>query len=397
MSLFFRDWLPGDIAEGMNKREADARVRQLFDDHRRSVVKALAYYGVVPNDQPDLLQDVFLAVNGALLAGNHPVAGAHAQVWRAWLREFARRFASNYRRKVRLTTVPLDEPLRSDRPDPERTFARRELLILLVESLDDEHRDMFLDVSASDLSWAEVAGERGITIDQARYLHKVAMAQMEQALARWEKSEREPAVVPVSIADLLAAAPLIGVIPDVLHPRVFDVLARRAGASIGPRNVGRWAGLATRLPASAGLFVAGGVAGFLLRGPIGEASPAASLSAPTPIAVLAPETTHPPSSEIPAPDATATTSPLRSSPSGARQSSVSERRSPGATEDEQLLDQAQAALNAGDVHAALAVLSKRAGHFAGGPSASVRQRLLLRACALPGGRAEPECADGGAL
>lgn len=230
-----------------------------------------------------------------------------------------------------------------------------------------------------------------MTIDRARYLHKVATARMEEALLRWEKGEREPAVVPVSIADLLAAAAPVCVIPDDMYHRISDSLARRPDAGAVPRNVGRWAQLAAGLPSNAGLVVVGGVLGWLLRGPTKDVSPAAPLSAPSSIAVVAsvaPEATSPTNVET-------TASGRKGDQQIAPPHAPPERRSQGALEDEQLLDQAQAALNAGDVHAALAVLSKRNGHFAGGPSASVRQRLLVRACALPGGRAEPECADGG--
>lgn len=52
-----------------------------------------------------------------------------------------------------MTSDLLEEPLRSALPDPERTAARRELIVLLVESLDDELREIFLDVSAEGMSW----------------------------------------------------------------------------------------------------------------------------------------------------------------------------------------------------------------------------------------------------
>ena len=92
------------------------------------------------------------------------------------------------------------------------------------------------------------------------------------------------------------------------------------------------------------------------------------------------------------PEAPKAATAIRPLPAVAHPLSAPERRAPDPSDDEHLLDQAQAALNAGDAHAVLAALSKRDGHFGGGPSASVRQRLLVRACALAGARTDPECA-----
>ncbi len=44
-----------------------------------------------------------------------------------------------------------------------------------------------VDIRIEGVSWAEVAQERGLTIDQARYTYQRAISQMEKALLDSEK------------------------------------------------------------------------------------------------------------------------------------------------------------------------------------------------------------------
>lgn len=383
----------------MSQRDAEARFRSLFDAHHRSVARALAYYGVSAADQPDLVQEVFLSVYSALQRGKHPSHDSPAPVWRAWLRQFARRHAANYRRSARDETELLEVASSAAAPDPERVAARRELLALLLGELEDEPREIFLDARAEGLSWEEIARERGLSIDQARYLHRKAIERMEEIMKSWEKGKGGFAAVPLSMADLLAALPPLAVLSESMAVPPGEALDRREDAATRPRAWRRWAKRAVGLPSHASMLAAGGILGWALHDSPKDLSATAPLPRSRTVESRASAETSPASREPAPPEApAATTAPPQSAPpiSIARRSSAPERRSTGTSsgslKDEQLLDQAQAALVAGDAHAALAALAKRDGHFAEGPSASVRQRLLVRACALLGGRAGGPCA-----
>lgn len=376
----------------MTKRDADVRLRLLLEAHRRTVTRCLAFYGVVTADQQDIAQEVFLSAHSQLLRDNHPSLDAVAGVWRSWLRQIARRHAANYRRTTRPLTTLLSEVRDTSAPDPERIAARRELLVLLLDTLDPESREIFLDVNAEGLSWQEISRDHCMSIDRARYLDSRAASRMEKALLRWEKGEGVAVAIPLSVAELLAAAPPVHEVPDELPRRISEAIDRPKDAAARPRELDRWARLAANLPSHAGVLVLGGVLGWLIHGPRKELSPTTLPSSPGDSAAFVAEATAPASRAISPAEAPAATTAIRLLPPVAHQLGAPERRAPDPSEDEHLLDQAQAALNAGDVHAALAALSKRDGHFGGGPSASVRQRLLVRACALAGARADPGCA-----
>jgi RNA polymerase sigma factor (sigma-70 family) len=375
----------------MTKRDADVRLRLLLEEHSRAVARCLACYGVATADQQDIAQEVFLSAHSQLLRDNHPSVDAAAFVWRAWLRQIARRQAANYRRKARPVAALLSEMRDANAPDPERIAAKRELLVLLLDTLDPESREIFLDVNAEGMSWQEISQERSISIDRARYLHGRAASRMNKALSRWEKGERDLVAVPLSVAELFAAAPPAHEAPEDMHRRISEAIDRQNDAAARPREMDRWARLAAGLPSHAGVLVLGGILGWLIHGPPKEMSLATLPFSPGNTTALVTEATAPASRETSPSEAPATATAIRPLPPVAHQLSAPERRALDPSEDEHLLDQAQAALNAGDAHAALAALSKRDGHFGGGPSASVRQRLLKRACALAGARADPGC------
>jgi RNA polymerase sigma factor (sigma-70 family) len=385
---FFPESPAADTPKGMTKRDADVRLRLLLEEHSRAVARCLAYYGVATADQQDIAQEVFLSAHSQLLRDNHPSLDSAAVVWRSWLRQIARRQAANYRRKARPVAALLSEMRDPSAPEPERIAAKRELLVLLLDTLDPESREIFLDVNAEGMSWQEISHERSISIDRARYLHSRAASSMDKALARWEKGERALVAVPLSVAELLAAAPPVHEIPEELHRRIRDAIDRHTHAAARPRELSRWG----RMLSHAGVLVLGGVLGWLLHGPPNDRSPAPLPSSPGNTSAVVAEATAPATREISPLEAPVATTAIRPLPAVAHPLIAPERKAPDPSEDEHLLDQAQAALNAGDAHAALAALSTRDGHFGGRPSASVRLRLLVRACALAGAAADRECA-----
>ncbi|MEP7123319.1 MAG: sigma-70 family RNA polymerase sigma factor [Byssovorax sp.] len=380
----------------MTPRDADVRLRTILDEHGRGVARFLVYYGVSTADQEDMTQEVFLTAHKLLLGDNHPVLDGGAAVWRGWLREIARRHAANYRHKGRPIPTLLAEIRDLSASDPEKVAARRELLVLLLDTLDPESREIFLDVNAEGLSWSEIAVGHGMTINRARYLNARAASRMEAVLLGWEKGESGAGVVLIGVAELLAAVPPAGAVPDEMYRRVHDAIDRHQGAAARPRDLRRWPLRAAGLPSHAAVLLFGGLVGWALHRPPEDLSPAVLISSPGERAVLAAGVPIPSSHDLPPSEAPAAATATRLLPPAARPLNGSDRKVPGLSDDEHLLDQAQAALNAGDAHAALAALAKRDGHFGSGPAVSIRQRLLLRACALAGAGADPECDGSGA-
>ncbi len=75
----------------------------------------------------------------------------------------------------------------------------RERLNLIWESLDEEARSIILAVRGEGKDWQEVAAERGLTIDQARYLYSKAVKKVEAILAKAEPDRTKRRAIPVSL------------------------------------------------------------------------------------------------------------------------------------------------------------------------------------------------------
>ena len=150
----------------MKTAEAAPLVRRWLTDHGRSVELTLARSGVsAPADRADLKQEVFVTAFLALLHEEQ------IDTPRAWLNECARKVASNYRRKEERRARPAGgKEIATLMTSPEQTAQDREALRLVFECLDEESREIVFAVRGDGLSWAEIARERGITIDRARYV-----------------------------------------------------------------------------------------------------------------------------------------------------------------------------------------------------------------------------------
>jgi RNA polymerase sigma factor (sigma-70 family) len=193
MTNYFPDRDSADTGPGMSPAEAADHLRRWFTAHLRTVGRALAWFGVsLREDRAELTQDVFFAAYVALLRGEQIDAP------RAWLRECARKHASNHRRKElrrRPSSGPSETAGDADHAgnadDPEQIASDRERLRRAFAGLDENAQDLVFDLRADEMSWGDVARERGITVDQARYLYQRAVTQMEEVLKRDDESEKE--------------------------------------------------------------------------------------------------------------------------------------------------------------------------------------------------------------
>src|SRR5689334_20980849 len=107
MTIFVPDPESDDTRSHMLPAVAAALLRSWFAAHLVTVRRALAWFGVTDReDRADLMQDVFFSAYLAL------VRGEQIDNPRAWLRESARKHASNYRHKeIRRSRHTGREPL----------------------------------------------------------------------------------------------------------------------------------------------------------------------------------------------------------------------------------------------------------------------------------------------
>ena len=157
-------------------------IRPWITDHRITVRRTLGGFGVTEQeDRADLTQDVFFSAYLALRRGER-IANPSA-----WLRGCARRYVCSCRREARRRRPAIGGYWLDDSQDPEMLTSVRERLRQALASLSEEALAILLDVRVKGVLWAEVAGERRITVDQARYLYKRAVTQMEKVMHASER------------------------------------------------------------------------------------------------------------------------------------------------------------------------------------------------------------------
>ena len=148
-----------------------------------TVKRALAWFGVTEQeDRADLTQDVFFSAYLALGRGER------IENPRVWLRECARRYARNFRREKLRRRPHLGGDLLVDGKDPEMLASDRERLHRALDGLSEGAQAIVFDIRVDGVLWAEVAGERRITIDQARYIYQCAVSRMEKVLRAPERA-----------------------------------------------------------------------------------------------------------------------------------------------------------------------------------------------------------------
>jgi RNA polymerase sigma factor (sigma-70 family) len=401
----------------MKPGDAAALVRRWLEEHGRAVQWMLARLGVpTPADRADLEQEVFITAFLALLRGES-IANP-----RAWLNECARKKASNYRRKERLRAPSVGREVSGTMASPAQIAEDREALALAFECLDQESQEVVLAVRADGLSWDDVAKERGISVDRARYVYALAVTRMEAALSREDaKTQKHRSIAfPIFLAQVFddIRAEVDDASPE-LDRRVREGLDRfMESAGAGPTepesdrvSVARPSPIPTSVPNPLapsiavgpvlGIFgtgiVIGLVAGYLLRGSLSDklvAEPDRTRSIPV-LALGAPgDRTR--EVQVTAPLLAVRSPDEPSSPGIQRAGRASDpaplkvTSTPGSL---LLLDRARTAFGAGDGSAALALLVQHAHRFPGRSGTEDRRELVQLVCAAPGGLDSVECAS----
>lgn len=177
---------PKSEANSLHLRQLQAaaaiKIRSWSKAHTVTVRRALSWFGVTEReDRADLAQDVLFSAYLAL------VRGEQIENPRAWLRECARRHASNYRHKARRRSPHIEgDPLVHGK-DPEQIMSDRERINQALAVLAEGARELVFEIRVDGVSWRQAAQERGITIEQARYIYARAISKIDKALFDSEK------------------------------------------------------------------------------------------------------------------------------------------------------------------------------------------------------------------
>jgi RNA polymerase sigma-70 factor, ECF subfamily len=167
--------------------------KELHREYLNFVWSTARRFGTAPSEMEDVIQEVFMVIHTRLHTLQKP------ESLRSWIYSVVRRVASSHRRIVR-STAPVhssDSPFKealSREPTPleqtERSTAVR-LLMSLLETLDEEKRELFALVEIEELSVPEAAEILDVPVNTAYSRLRSARQEFETALARHEARNKE--------------------------------------------------------------------------------------------------------------------------------------------------------------------------------------------------------------
>jgi hypothetical protein len=309
---------------------------------------------------------------------------------------------------------------------PAQLAEDREALCFAFECLDQESQDIVLAVRADGLSWDDIASERGIKVDRARYLYTMAVTQMDVALKREDSrtTTHRSIAFPLLLVQVFDAirAEVDAAAPE-LDRRVREGLDRfmeSAGAGAPDRESER-VSVARPSPTSiqvttppapsmtvgpvlgilGGGIVVGIVIGYLLHGALPDKlSPEPGRVRTIPIFAEAEPSERMSDTEaakllLPANGSrTAPEELLPQSRQGAKSAPAEDPLRVASKRGSLLLiDGARAAFRAGNARAALVILTEHARRFPERLDEGDRPELLHLVCAASSVRNATECAD----
>lgn len=171
-------------------------VEALYDAYADYVYKSLRRLGVVEANLPDALQEVFVVVHRRLGEFH-----AHAHV-KQWIFVIALRVARNYRRAL-VRRKPEREALaagvdpdslaaeRSDGPFERAAQAEKiRLFHSLLETLDDDKREVFVLAELEQMSVPEIADTLSLNVNTVYSRLRAARQGFERALSRHNAQQK---------------------------------------------------------------------------------------------------------------------------------------------------------------------------------------------------------------
>ena len=141
-------------------------LRAIFDEYSAFVWRTLRHLGVPERDIEDVCQEVFVVVHRKLESFEG------RSTLRTWVYGICLRTASDYRRRAHVRREqPVDEvPTTTFEPDQEQSIERsrhRKRLLELLESLDEEKRQVFVLYEIEELEMKDIAEAMGTPLQTA--------------------------------------------------------------------------------------------------------------------------------------------------------------------------------------------------------------------------------------
>lgn len=156
----------------------------IFDEYAPFVLRVVRHLGVASGDVQDQCQEVFVAV----FQGISSFEGRSSL--RTWIYGICLRVASNYRRRayVRREKAVPEPPDRADPTDLIERSANRAALQGLLDTLDDDKREVFVLYELEELSMKEVAEICGCPLQTAYSRLRAARRTLLETFRREEES-----------------------------------------------------------------------------------------------------------------------------------------------------------------------------------------------------------------
>ena len=167
--------------------------KELYREYLDFVWSTARRFGTAPSEMDDVIQEVFVVIHSRLHTLQKP------ESLRSWIYSVVRRVASSHRRTVRSNAPahpndPVFQQALSREPTPleqtERSNAVR-LLMSLLDTLDEEKRELFALVEIEELSVPEAAEILDVPVNTAYSRLRSARQAFELALARHEARNKE--------------------------------------------------------------------------------------------------------------------------------------------------------------------------------------------------------------
>ena len=162
-----------------------ASIRRLVDEHSAQVWRTLRYFGVAPADLHDACQDVFMVVCRRLDEFEHRSS------LRTWMYGICLRVASSYRRMAHrryeeIVAEPPELPVLPTQLEDVEEHRAREQLLIALDKLDSDKREVFVLFEIEDRSMAEIATMLGCPL---RTVYSRLEAARKEIARGWHRHE----------------------------------------------------------------------------------------------------------------------------------------------------------------------------------------------------------------
>jgi RNA polymerase sigma-70 factor, ECF subfamily len=164
---------------------------EVYARHSARVWQALRRHGVAETNIDDAVQDVFVVIHRQL-----PGFEGRSRI-ETWIYGIVLRVAKDHRRRRerKRDGDPLSDTLPDASPSPAEAAEQSEaaaLFVQLLETLDENKRDVFVMCELEGMSMPEMASVLGVNQNTLYSRVRAARAAFEQALRHWQETHPDP-------------------------------------------------------------------------------------------------------------------------------------------------------------------------------------------------------------